>query len=312
MARNSPSLFRSWIERLLRFRTDASTPTHAEGTLFYDTTDRALAFMADVSGNVLQIGQENYMRVINTTGSTIADGRCVYISGYDNTSGRPTIAEARADAATTSLAIGLTTHSFPNGTEGFVTLNGTVRNIDTSGFSAGAPLYLSATMSGRLTNTRPDRPNIAVAVGFAGAINASTGTVHVVANRTRHIDTLGANLSAGSITTPSRTLNSNFTPSTTRPVLGIYTVRISSPINVSTGNDGTCELRSDTNATPTTLICSTRNGNTGTVVVGVAITSTTEATLVHLFPPGHNGRLVTINNTGTPTFTLVRSVEIVL
>lgn len=312
MARNSPSLFRSWIERLLRFRTGLVDPDYAEGTLFYDNTNKCLGFMADISGNILQIGQESYVRAVNKTGVTIAERQAVYINGYDAASGRPTIALARADVEATALCVGLTTTVFANNGEGFVTVFGTIRNIDTSAFASGAALYLSDTVAGGLTTTRPVRPSMAVAIGFVGAVNATTGTINVLANRVRHQDVLGANLGASSITFPTRTLNSNFTPSTLRPVFGVYTVRIATSITLSGGAEGTVALLSDTAATPTTLICDARSGLTGTVIGGIAINNVQDVIVCGLIQPGYNARLTTTNNTGTPTFTLVRSVEYIL
>jgi len=111
---------------------------------------------------------------------------------------------------------------------------------------------------------------------------------------------------------PVRVLNTTFQPSATRPVLGIYSVRIASSLTLTGGQAGRVELRSDAASPPVTVQCRAAGGSTGTVIVGVSIVDTAEAVLVYLFPEGHNGQLTTVNETGTPTYTLTRVTEITL
>jgi|SRR5882672_9046137 len=119
----------------------------------------------------------------------------------------------------------------------------------------------------------------------------------------------GNNLHANfTVNTPARTLNTNFTPDTGRPVFCIYSVEI----NSGDSEDGLVELRSDTAATPTTVRSSGRNQFNVTGILGVGGNSITTAQLSYLVPPGHNVRLVTTNTTGTPTFTLKDQTEITL
>lgn len=154
-----------------------SAPTYAAGKLVYDSDNESLTFFNNDSSVSMQVGQEEWIRVRNVTGSTIANGVPVYLSGVS--AGLPTIAPAQANAAATTICIGLTTESIPNNTNGFVTCLGVVRGLNTASFTAGQTLFLSAASPGVLTATAPVSPNYRYRVGFVVASNASTGSIHV-------------------------------------------------------------------------------------------------------------------------------------
>lgn len=152
--------------------------SHSPGQLFYDQDNQSLAFDNNEADIRLQIGQEEWMRCYNNTGATIDNGSAVYVSGNDITTGLPTIALARANSATTTVCVGLATHSIENGSIGYVTVIGTVRDINTSSLSIGN-VFLSATTAGALTNTAPSSPNYRYRIGFVTKSNATTGTIQV-------------------------------------------------------------------------------------------------------------------------------------
>lgn len=106
---------------------------------------------------------------------------------------------------------------------------------------------------------------------------------------------------------PGRALNSNFQPSTGRPVLVVYSIRIAIGNNVQ----GRVELRSDSSATPTTVRCQTALLVNNSALLGNS-NSSSDSTLTYLVPAGDFVNLTTVNVAGTPTFTLVAQTEIVL
>lgn len=161
---------------ILNSQSSATTP-YAAGQFFYDSDDQDLAFDCNDSNVRLNIGQEEWIMVVNNTGSTIANGQAVYISG--SSGGRPTIALAQANAAATTNGAGLTTQSIANGATGRVTCIGLVRGIDTSAFAAGATVFISSTVAGGLTSTAPSAPNYRYRVGIVGVSSATVGTIHV-------------------------------------------------------------------------------------------------------------------------------------
>lgn len=154
--------------------TPASVPATV-GTTYWNAAENCMEtpYSSDVS---LSHGLEMYVRVVNKTGATVTDGTTVYVDGAQGN--RPTIQKAKADSLTTTRVIGVATQDIANNAEGFVTVFGNVHGYDTSGFTAGDPLYVSATTAGALTNVAPSSPNYVVFVGRA--LNSTVnGLVHV-------------------------------------------------------------------------------------------------------------------------------------
>lgn len=156
--------------------TGQASPTYALGKLTYDTDNQSLTFYNNDSNVSLQVGQEEWIRVINNTGVSIANGAAVYVNG--SSTGLPTIALAQANAGTTTVVAGLATETIANGATGFITSMGIVHGLDTSGFIVGN-IFLSSSVAGGLTQTAPTAPNFRYRVGFVTSVNASTGTIHV-------------------------------------------------------------------------------------------------------------------------------------
>ena len=154
----------------------------APGQLFYNLTNRCLSFDNNEPDVRLDIGQELWLEVRNVTGSTIANGAVVYITGT-HASGLPTVGLAQANTAATALVIGIATHSIENNTNGFVTLHGVVHDVDTTAYSGGAPLYLSAVTPGALVTTPPASPNYAVRVGIVSKAAAANGSITIDAGQ---------------------------------------------------------------------------------------------------------------------------------
>lgn len=124
--------------------------------------------LMDETGLIQTLLRDGSFVVYNNSGSTIAKGAPVYITGSFSgvTSFVPTIALAKADVISTSPAFGLAAESIANSGYGRVAFQGLVSGIDTSAFSAGAQLYLSAATAGVLTATAPVAPSISQSIGY--------------------------------------------------------------------------------------------------------------------------------------------------
>jgi hypothetical protein len=145
----------------------------AVGVFSWDDTDKTVSLQLP-DGVVLQLGQETQIIALNNTGVTIPNGRMVYVSGASGN--RVTIGLADADGVGTDGVIGMTTQEILNNQEGKVTLIGLVRDIDTSTFPAGSPVYLSTT-PGLLTLTAPSYPVPVVLAGYVSRSHAVNGSV---------------------------------------------------------------------------------------------------------------------------------------
>jgi hypothetical protein len=134
----------------------------------------------DSSGVVLQMGQEVYTRVHNATASTIPNGSVVYVSGTSDAHGHISVAPYLADGdSPTFTVVGVATHDIAAGADGYATYTGLVRGIDTSGITAGQPVYASASVAGGFTGVRPVSPNHVVVIGTCATSNATTGSIMV-------------------------------------------------------------------------------------------------------------------------------------
>jgi hypothetical protein len=138
---------------------------HTEGTVYWDSSDHTLNMMSDKVGSTLQIGQENWVRVVNKTGVTLTDGQVVYISGAQGN--RPTAALAAGNSVNADKTIGVVTTDIANNQQGYVATFGVVNGFNTSGFTDGDELWLHPTVAGTLTTVRPVAPNHAIRVGYA-------------------------------------------------------------------------------------------------------------------------------------------------
>lgn len=161
--------------------TPSTAPAYQEGRVWYSSADDALSYYDNISGTSIQIGKELVLDARNDTGSTILNGKVVYISGA--TGQYPTITLARADAIGTSRVIGVATHDIPNNTIGKVTISGAVNDLDTSAFSDGDAVYLSASTAGNITATTPTSPNFVVPVGYIAHAHVTQGKLIVSLQR---------------------------------------------------------------------------------------------------------------------------------
>ena len=166
-------------------QVNTSKPAWQEGRFFYDTAEKTMAYYNDHNGVTLNVGQEDWIRVYNATGVSIANGSAVYVNGVNAATGLPTVALAKADQSLTADAIGITTETIPTGSLGYVTAFGVIHNLNTTAYTAGQPVYVSATTAGAVTSTRPNQPNFTNPIGYIAATDAVLGKILVMAGKSR-------------------------------------------------------------------------------------------------------------------------------
>lgn len=171
----------------LSFNTSPTSPPTTAGSMAWDTGD-GTPYVVLNANTSLQLGQESVAKVYNGTGSTITKGKVVAVSGAQGQ--RPSVVLADADSeALSAPTLGVTAEDIANGAEGFVCTFGLVRGLDTSAFTAGAPIYLSST-AGAFTATKPVAPQHIVALGWVVKVNASSGEVFININNGWELDEL--------------------------------------------------------------------------------------------------------------------------
>jgi hypothetical protein len=158
--------------------TASAAPSYTEGRLWYDSTQKALTYNSDISGNSLHIGQETQLKVRNGTGSTIAKGAPVYITSTSSGQTFPNVALAKADTLTTGNCIGLANEAIASGADGYVVINGILNGVNTGTFTVGDILYVSPYSAGQLMNTYPPT-GYPVRIGVVSYVNSSTGSIYI-------------------------------------------------------------------------------------------------------------------------------------
>lgn len=108
--------------------------------------------------------------------------------------------------------------------------------------------------------------------------------------------------------TVTRALATNYTPAATRNMRIAITVRIDLPSSAS-AQGGRIELRSDSAATPTTLVTQARQTqNIGGLLSG-GLQGGLDVELTWDVPAGNQYRLVSVTENGTPTYSVIVAKE---
>lgn len=143
------------------------------------------------TGSNLAFFRDAVVRVKNTSGGTINKGEIVYCTGA--TGNFPTIAKAKANAASTMPAIGMVLTTAAN--NGFTTVQtaGEMTGLDTSAFAEGASLFVSATTAGALTSIEPQHPFLSQEIGFCTKSNAGAGSAQLFCTPAHEGDDFGSN-----------------------------------------------------------------------------------------------------------------------
>ncbi len=125
------------------------------------------------------ISEENItIDVRNISGSLIPKGSAVYITGASGNN--VTIDLALASGILTVPAIGIVLDDIANNSNGQVVNVGTITTLDTSSFSVGDTLFVSATSAGDLTATAPTHPNLRQTMAVVLVSNAAIGEIQVI------------------------------------------------------------------------------------------------------------------------------------
>jgi hypothetical protein len=157
---------------------NGSQPAYQEGVVFYDVDNHTLSLYNDEADVTLQLGQEEFLRARNNTGATITNGTAVLITGAHGNAA-PTISGAIATSESFSQVVGLATHDIEDSSFGYVTTYGIVRGVDTSQYSDGDEIFLSATEVGSGVNVSPTIPNYKVTLGHVIRSHGSNGSILV-------------------------------------------------------------------------------------------------------------------------------------
>lgn len=159
-----------------------------EGRLQWNSEDGTMEYGLPGGNVTLQVGQEHVIKVKNITGTLIANGAVVYVTGA--TGNRPTVGLADASTHPEDDALGLATEDIADGQFGYVTSEGLVRDVVTTGMAAGSRLFLQTT-PGAFGTTVPDPTDGGtVYIGYVLREHATEGIVLVTPHHVPSMDEL--------------------------------------------------------------------------------------------------------------------------
>ena len=123
-------------------------------------------------------GDPIYVTVRNATGSLMTKGTIVYTSGGNGVHTQVSKALATSDS-TSARTLGWLSEDIANNQSGLCMVEGYLEGVDTAGVVEGSQLYLSPTVAGGFTSTKPVAPNHLVYVGVSAKASAGNGKVYV-------------------------------------------------------------------------------------------------------------------------------------
>lgn len=167
--------------------TDGNEPSYKEGRLYYSDSDGTLSMKTNSPNVTLQIGQEIHVRIRNRTGGTLLNGRAVYI--VSASAGYPHVDYIDVNTTGKGKIAGILTEDIANNGLGYMTFQGLVRDVDTSAFLQGDPLWTSGSQ-GEYDNKQVPSPAHSSRLGYVLYNHATNGVILVQIENMPHFNHL--------------------------------------------------------------------------------------------------------------------------
>ena len=157
--------------------TPTNIPTNA-GSMYWDDANGTVDLIMK-GGNVVQrIGQDLPVLVKKDDNSGLEKGKVVYSKSSDGANTTVLYAQANTEA-TSSKTFGVLVETKSGGSKGYCVTFGYAENIDTSALTEGSTVYLSGTVAGGMTTTKPQAPTHLVTIGRCIRQHATQGVIFV-------------------------------------------------------------------------------------------------------------------------------------
>ena len=151
----------------------------------YVRCDGTLANLPTTTNEALTLIREVY----NETGATLTKGTVVYINGGHGN--LPTVTKALAVGdATSAQTFAIVQSDITNMNNGYVVVSGGIDNLNTQAYAAGTALYLSPTVAGTYTSTKPYAPSHLVYIGVIIRSHPTQGVIEVKIQNGYELDEL--------------------------------------------------------------------------------------------------------------------------
>ena len=116
--------------------------------------------------------------VYNKSGAPIPSGAVIYISGAHGNLPKIDLAIASSESGS-SKTYGLVVNTIADNAQGQVVHTGVLGNLNTFGIAEGVSLYLSPTIPGGYTTTKPSAPDNMVYIGVCTRAHPTQGSIEV-------------------------------------------------------------------------------------------------------------------------------------
>lgn len=187
----------NFLTESVQFNVATAQTADTVGKLAWNDADGTLDLRLKGGNVTLQIGQEQVVRVVNKTGANLLESqyKVVKVDGAQGQRLKVALAQANNDA-NSAETLGLVTENINNNQEGFITVSGLVRGVNTTGslqgetWADGDMLYLSGTTAGQLTKVKPIAPIHTVIVGYVVHAHPTQGTIFVKVDNGYELDEL--------------------------------------------------------------------------------------------------------------------------
>lgn len=171
------------------FNTNYTGATLPAGRLQWDDGNGTLVLGLKGGLSNIEVGLENMALCYNDETTPLTAGTIVYVSGSQGN--RPKIKRGLATSDGYSVTtLGMVSETIAPGGEGFITTFGMVNNLNTLGLSGGTPIWLSPTVVGGYTATKPQAPYHTVLLGYVVRVSATVGSIFVHISNGWEIDEL--------------------------------------------------------------------------------------------------------------------------
>jgi hypothetical protein len=148
---------------------------------------RSHKFLLDIGVNThdqidayIQAGASKVLTSVvrNQTGQTLTKGTVVYVSGASGN--KPLVSKAQANSeVTSSKTYGVVKEDISTNSNGEAVFIGEVVGLDTLAYAEGSILWLSPTVAGGFTTTKPVAPNHSVYVALVTRSHQTQGAIEV-------------------------------------------------------------------------------------------------------------------------------------
>lgn len=273
---------------------------------------RSHKFLADIGVNThdqidahIQAGSSKVLTSVvrNQTGQTLTKGTVVYVSGASGN--KPLVSKAQANSeVTSSKTYGVVNENISTNSNGEAVFIGEVVGLNTLAYAEGSILWLSPTVAGGFTTTKPVAPNHSVYVALVTRSHQNQGAIEVRIANGYELEELHNvlinNPTNGQVIAfdSADSLYKNIT--LTKASVGLSNVDNTSDLSkpVSTATQTALDLRVPYTGASTTIDCNRQ----GIVNYNKAINVQTGTT--YTLVSADSGRVISLNNAAAITVTI--------